>query len=163
MLSAARAIGAHRDHHVGPREPDQSHVVADDLVLAPLLERLVDAERVAEIHGAREELLGAIDAVRGQQLLGAQHAERLEDLGADLVLSAVAARGRRQHDSQPLALALHRQQRVVFVVWMRGDVHHRADGRELAEHEREGHLAALIGQPGCGWAGQAAKSDEGRE
>jgi len=92
MLSAAGAIGAHRDHHVGPREADQPHVVADDLVLAPLLERLVDAERVAEVHCAREELLGAVDAVRSQQLLGAQHAERLENLGADLILSAVAAR-----------------------------------------------------------------------
>ena len=103
MLAAAGAVGPHRDHHVGPREPDQPHVVADDLVLAPLLERLVDAERVAEVHGAREELLGAVEPVRGQQLLGAQHAERLEDLGADLVLSAVAARGRRQHDAQSLA------------------------------------------------------------
>ena len=39
-------------------------------------------------------------------------------------------------------------------ILMRGDVHDRADGRELAEHEREGHLAALIGQPGSRWAGQ---------
>ena len=35
--------------------------------------------------------------MNGQQLLGAQHAERLEDLRPDLVLAAVAARGGDEH------------------------------------------------------------------
>ena len=45
----------------GPDRPDQPDVVAEDLLPAPLLERLVDAERVAEVHGAREVLLGAVE------------------------------------------------------------------------------------------------------
>ena len=144
VLPAAGAVGAHRDDHVGPRHANQPDVVAEDLVVAPLLERLLDAEREAEVHGAREELLGAVEAVRGQQLLGAQHAERLEQLRADLVLAAVAARRRREHDAQPLPVALHRQQRVVLVVGMRGRVHDRADGGELPEHQREPRLAPRI-------------------
>ena len=63
---------------------------------APLLERLVDAERVAEIDGAREVLLRAVEAMQRRELLRPQHAERLENLGADLVLPAVAARRRRE-------------------------------------------------------------------
>ena len=90
MLTPAAQIRPHRDQHVGSRHADQPHVVAEDLVLAPLLERLVDAERVAEVDGAAEHLLGAVEAVRGAQLLAAQHAKRLEQLGADLVLPAVA-------------------------------------------------------------------------
>ena len=131
-------ITSGRDH------ADQAHVVADDLVLAPLLERLVDAERVAEVHGAREVLLRAVEAVQRPQLLGAQHAERLENLGADLVLSAVAARGRRQHDAQPWPWLCITSSPLFSSSGCAVDVHDRADGRELAEHEREPRLAPRI-------------------
>src|SRR4029079_14857552 len=60
VLSAAGAIRPHRHEHVGPRESNQADVVTDDLALAPLVERLVDAEREAEIDGSREELLRPI-------------------------------------------------------------------------------------------------------
>ena len=61
-----------------------------------------------------EELLGTVVMVRGEQLFGPQHAERLEELGAYLVLSAVAACRRREHHAKPLPVALHRKQAVVL-------------------------------------------------
>ena len=145
VLAAAVQVGTHRDQHVRSRHADQPHVVAEDLVLAPLLERLVDAERVAEVDGAAEHLLGAVEPVRRAQLLAAQHAQRLEQLGADLVLAAVASGGRGQNHAQPLPVALPGQQRVVLVVGMRGDVHHRAGDGELAEDQLQAHQAPLVG------------------
>ena len=53
------------------------------------------------------------------QLLGPEDAERLEDLRADFVLSAVAARGRRERRPVTLAPVQHHEQRVVLVVGMR--------------------------------------------
>ena len=72
MEAAGSAAAEKADDHVGPDGADVAHVVADDFVVAPLLDRLLDAERVAEVHRAREELLRAVEAVDGEQLLGAR-------------------------------------------------------------------------------------------
>src|ERR1051326_3449228 len=102
MLSAGVAGRRQRDDHVRTNRANQSNVVRRELVAAPLLERLLDAERVAEVDGAREVLLGAVEAVQRGELACAQHAERFEDLRTDLVLPAVAARRRRQRGPLPL-------------------------------------------------------------
>ena len=102
MLPAAVAVGREPGDDVGTDRPNQPDEIADDLVAAPLLERFLDAEREAEVDGAREVLLGAVEPVHRRELLGPQHAERLEELGADLVLAAVAARrGRERGPDSP--------------------------------------------------------------
>ena len=120
MLPAAGAVGPQAEDHVGTNHPNQPDEVADDLVAAPLLERLFDAEREAEVDGAGEVLLRAVEAVERGELLGPQHAERLEDLRADLVLAAVAAGRRRQRGAIALPAVQHHQQAVVLVVGMGG-------------------------------------------
>ena len=163
VLAAPSAVGAHREHHVRPRRANQADVIAKDLVLAPLLERLVDAERQAEVHGAREELLGAVAPMRSQQLFRTQHAERFEDLGTDFVLPAVATRCRGEDYSQPLPAALHRHQAVRLVVRVRGDVHDGADRRQLTQHQRERHFAALGGDSGRREDGAGGKKGRARD
>ena len=111
MLAAAVAAAEEPGDDVGPQRPDVADVVADDLVVPPLLDRFLDAEREAEVDRAREELLRAVEAMHGQQLLGAEDAERLEQLRPDLVLPAVAAGRRHEHGSHALSLPEHRQQR----------------------------------------------------
>jgi hypothetical protein len=71
------------------------------ILRAPLGQRLVDAEGVAEIHGAGEVLVGAVEPVCREQLFGAQHRERFEQLGTDLVLAALAARGGHERRPEP--------------------------------------------------------------
>ena len=88
--------------------------------MAPLLDRLLRAEREAEIDGAREVLLGAVPAMRRQQLLGPQDADRVEQLRADLVLPAVAARRGDERDAHPEPARVQRQHGVVLVVGVRG-------------------------------------------
>ena len=124
------------------------------------LERLIDAERVAEVDGAREHLLGAVEAVCRAQLLGTQDAERFEQLGADLVLPAVAARGGREDHAQALSLTLLRQQRVVLVVGVRGDVHHRSGGSELAEDQLQSDQSPLVGDRAGGGNGTSEGESE---
>ena len=116
MLAAAVAAAEEAGDDVGADGADVADVVADDLVVPPLLDRFLDAEREAEVDRAGEVLLGAVEAVHREQLLGAQHAERLEQLGTDLVLPAVAARRGDEHGPHPLAVPEHRQQPVVLVV-----------------------------------------------
>ena len=137
MLAAAGSAGRQRDDHVGPDHPDQPHVVGDDLVLPPLLERLFDAEREAEVDGSREVLLGAVEAVERVELLRPQHAERLEQLGSDFILPAVAARRRRQRGAISLTAIQQHQQRVVLVVGMRGRVQEDAGVRQMTKREAE--------------------------
>src|SRR5204862_3878336 len=120
MLAAARAAGHERDHDVGADHSNEPDEVARDLVASPFLERLVDAERVAEVDGAGEVLFGAVEAMKRRELLGAQHAERFEELGTDLVLSAVAAGRRRQRGALALSAVEHPEQAIVLVVGMRG-------------------------------------------
>ena len=104
VLAAASAVGRHRDDDVRAHHADEAHDVGEDLVLAPLRERLLDAERVAEVDRAREELLGAVDAVRREQLLGAQDREREALLGAEVVLPALAARQGQLDDARAEAV-----------------------------------------------------------
>ena len=101
------------------------------------LQRFLDAERKAEIDGAREVLFGAVEAVHREQLLRPQHGQRLRELGADLVLTAVAAGGGHEHRPHPLPVAEHREQRIVLVVGMRRRLHERRDGLELADGEAQ--------------------------
>ena len=133
MLAAADAGRAEPGHDVGTNRADHADEVAEHLVVPPLLERLLDAEREAEIDGAREVLLGRIEAMQRRQFLRPQHAERLEDLGADLVLAAVAAR--RRDERRPVALAAveHHQQPVVLVVGMRRRHHEDAGVAEMTQ------------------------------
>src|SRR5919106_6998459 len=130
VLPAARAVGPHHQNHVGTRLADQTNVVAHDLVLAPLLERLLDAEGVSKVDGAGEELLCTVEPMGCEKFLRAEHTQCLEQLGTDLVLTAVAASGCREHHSESLSMALHRQERVVLVVGMSGRMHDGADRRK---------------------------------
>ena len=137
VLPAARSAGAHGRDHVGPQGADQAHQVVQDRVAPPLVERLFAAERVAEVDGAGEELLGPVQAVRGQRFFGPQHGQGVEQLGADLVLPAFAAGGGDEGGAHPLAVAQQRQQPVDLVVGMRGDRRERPDVVELAQHQSE--------------------------
>ena len=137
MLAAAAPLRRHGGDHVGPDGANHPDEVAEDLVPAPPLEGLLDAEGVTEVDGAGEVLLGAVQPVRGVQLLGPQHRQRVEQLGADLVLAAVAARRRQQHGAVALASRQSRQQGIVLVVGMGHDRHEGTGAVELAQGDAE--------------------------
>ncbi len=122
VLSAASAVRTHRDDDVGSERPDVAHEVSENLLPSPLLERLLLAERVSEVDRAREVLLRAVETVGGQQFLGAEHTQRIEELRADLVLTAVAARRRDERHPCADVARIERQRRIVLVVGVRGHV-----------------------------------------
>ena len=124
---------------------------------APLLERLVDAEREAEVDRAGEVLLGAVEAVQRGELLGPQHAERLEDLGADLVLPAVAARRRRERGAIALAAIEHHQQPVVLIVGMRGRHHEDAGVAQVTQREAKRDVPLRFRRAGRPASARAAR------
>ena len=147
MLPAAVTVRTHPRNHVWPDGPDHPHEVGQYLLSAPLLERLVPTEGVAEIDGAGEILLGPVEPMGGQQLLGAQRRQRIEELGPDLVLPAVAARSRDKCGPDAFALAQQGQHPVVLVVGMRGRHHERAGGVELAQHQtKRGPTVDAVGR-----------------
>ena len=137
VLASVVAGRAHREDDVRADHPDEPDVVGRDLVLAPLLERLVDAERVAEIHGAREVLFRAVEPMERRKFLRAQHAERFENFGADLVLPAVSPCGRGERRPEALSPIEHDQQPVVLVVGMGRRFHHDARVGEVPQSEPE--------------------------
>jgi len=63
MLTAAVAAADEPRDDVGTRGADVPDEIADDLVVPPLQDGLLEAERVAEINRAREELLCAVEPV----------------------------------------------------------------------------------------------------
>ena len=146
VLTAAGSVRAHRHDDVGPQGPDMTHEVAENLLPSPLLERFLLAERIAKVHRAREVLLGAIEAVCRQEFLGAENAQRVEELRADLVLSAVAARGGDERHPRPDVPRVERERRVVLVVWMRGHVRDRPDRRQLPQRQRQGRCPRQVGE-----------------
>jgi hypothetical protein len=144
MLTAAGPGRRQTGDHVGTDGSNQADVIAENLLPSPLLERFIDAEREAEVHGAREVLLGAVEAVQGLELLRPQHAERFEDFRSDLVLPAVAARRRRQRGAISLTAVQHHEQRVVLVVGVRRRHHEDAGVVQMTQHQTEGGVPLLL-------------------
>src|SRR5262249_18512958 len=80
MLATATTGWREAGDDIRTNRPDQPHVVAENFVTPPLLERFLDAEGESEVDGAREVLLGAVEAMDRCELLGSQHPERFENL-----------------------------------------------------------------------------------
>jgi hypothetical protein len=80
-----------RDDHVRAELADHAHDVAKDGLPVPDTQGFLGSLRVPEVLRAGEVLLPAVQPARGEQLLRARHAEGLAELGAEQVLSAVAA------------------------------------------------------------------------
>ena len=114
--------------------------------LVPLGAGFADRLGEAEVERAGEELIAAVERPRLQQLLGANHAERVEQLGADDVLAALAAIERQIGHARVIAARQPRDQRRVLVVGMRAGVH-RAGGRPqpLSSLDEPGRAAAVDG------------------
>ncbi len=146
VLSPASAVRTHRDDDVGSEHPDVADEISEDLLLTPLLERLLLAERVAEVDRSREVLLRAVETVGGQQFLGAEHTQRIEELGTNLVLTAVAAGRRDERHACADVARIERQRRIVFVVRVRGHVDDRTDRRQLPQRQRQGRRAGQVGE-----------------
>ena len=162
MLAAAATSWRQGGHDIGTDGADHPHEVAEDLLPAPPLEGLLDAEGVAEVDGAGEVLLGAVQPVGGVQLLGPQHRQGVEQLGADFVLPSVAARRREQHGAVALPPGQLRQQRVVLVVGMGHDRHEGAGAVELAQGHSECR-PSLTGRERLGVGGpETAGADQER-
>src|SRR5262245_20445081 len=94
VLSTARSRWCQAGDDIRAHCANQPDEVAEDFFPAPLLERLLDAERKAEIDRPREVLLGPVETMNRGEFFGSKYAERFEQLGTDLVLAAVPSGGR---------------------------------------------------------------------
>jgi hypothetical protein len=149
-----------RDQHHRPLGADHAHHVAQHVLLAPLLERLLEALGEAVVHDRREVLLvDAVVTVGVEQLLGADQAQAVEQLRADRVVAGLAAVQRQQRHARAPAAREQRQHPAVLVVRVRGGVH-RAGRRLQLEQLLPGPRSPLVGRQllrGC------ARGERGRE
>jgi len=118
-----RAVDAHDPDHL-----------AQDVLLAPLLQGLVEPFGEAVIDDAREVLLvDAVVAVGQEQLLRADEAEAVEQLGADRVVSRLPPVQREESDPRAQAAADPGQDPAVLVVRVGGRVHRARRRPQLQE------------------------------
>jgi hypothetical protein len=118
-----------RDQHEGTLCANHPNDVAQNVLMAPLLERLIEPLGKPVVDHAREVLLvDAVVSIRNQELLRPNQADGIEQLRADGVVTGFASIQRQQRHARTLATAQHRQHTAVLVVGMRGRVH-RARGR----------------------------------
>ena len=117
-----RAIGSNDANHV------PKHVLA-----APLLERLVEALGESIVGDAREMLVDAVVAIGDEQFLGADEAERVEELRANRVVARFAARQGQEGHARAQAATEHRQHPAVLIVWVSGGVHGARGRLQLAQ------------------------------
>ncbi len=176
----AAGLERQREDQVGPEGAHARHHVAQGALAPPAPEGLVHAEREAELEGPREELLGAVEAVSGLQLLAAQQPQRFEELGPQRVLATLATGQGQQPHAQASAARELGQHAVGLVVGVGRDVQHAAGHRqppqgqpqadapvvdrelrlrgETGERRRQGHGA----QDGPGGAPAAQDDGNGR-
>ncbi len=121
------------NNHVGAVTTNHPNDVGKDRIMAPLGDGLVGGFREAEVDGAREELLRAIDAAGVQQLLRANQPQRRALLRAEHVLAAFPAGHRKIRRAHVASLGEIRQQLAALVVGMGGDGQHRAQFVQLQQ------------------------------
>ena len=127
-----------------PERANHRHHVRQDRILRPVLERLVERLRESEIERAREVLVAAVDAPRGEQLLGANHPEHRAELVADQILPAVAAREREIRRLDVARLGEPGDELRVLVVGVRADHQHARGGAESCDQLAQRSGAALL-------------------
>ena len=90
-MPIARRAAEDRDDDLGPEPADDPHDVLEYRILRPMGPGVSQGLREPEIVGPGEELLGAVEAARGQQLLGPQQAECRPELATDQVLTPITS------------------------------------------------------------------------
>ena len=84
-----------RDDDLRSELSNNTDEIPKHLFMAPFFESFVRALGKTKLVDRRKELLRVICTAGGKQLLSADHAERLEELGAKKILASVASRGRQ--------------------------------------------------------------------
>ena len=124
-VAVARSAVKAGDDDVRPVEPHDANAIAQHILLAPVLERLVHALRESEIGHAGKELVNAVISAGCQEFLGAHQAQRVEQLRSDEVRAAFAAVEREQPRTHALGAGEPGDERPVLIVRMSGGVKHR--------------------------------------
>lgn len=138
---AVGAAGLGREtgqNDVGLEAADDADHVADDFVAAPDALGVGVVFGETEIEGAGEKLLGTIEAAAGEEFLSAGDAEFVAELGADDVLTTVAAGEGEVGGAVAAAAGEPGEELGVFVVGMGGSVKDGAEFAELAQVEEGG-------------------------
>ncbi len=116
----------------GADDADGADGVVEDAVVGPLGEGFFLGLGEAEVDFGAEELGDAGVAVVGEELLGADEAERVFEVAGDVVLAAFAAGEGEVGDAGAEAAGVEGEHAAVFVVGMRDDVEDGGAGVELA-------------------------------
>ena len=126
----------------GAEEADGADGVVEDALVGPLGEGFFLGFGEAEVDFGAEELGDAGVAVGGEELLGADEAEGVFEVGGHGVLAAFAAGKREVGDAGTEAAGVEGEHAAVFVVGVSDDVEDGGSGVEPAEELLE-TMAAL--------------------
>jgi hypothetical protein len=137
VLPAAAGLEGQGQDDVRAEGPDHLHHVPERLLVAPLREGLFDAEGIAGLPGAAEELVHAVVAVDGGELLGAQHAEGERQLGPISFWPPSPRVIVSRPVVQPASPREGHQHAVVLVVGMRGHVEDAAGHAQTAQGQAQ--------------------------
>ncbi len=149
-LMVAVAVGGAADEDGGEDEraveADGADGVVEDAFVGPLGEGFFPGFGEAEVDDGAEELVGAGVAVFAEELLGANEAEGVVEVGGHEVLAAFAAVEGEHGDAGAEAAGLEGEEAAVFVVGVGDDEHHGGAGAELEEELLEGGGAVIDGE-----------------
>ena len=120
-VPVARSAGEDRHDDLRPEPADHREHVDEQRVPGPETERLVGGLGEAEIVRAREELAGAVELPRREQLLRADDAELGAELRPDQVLPAFAPAEREVGRPHPHAAGQDGEELGVLVVGVGAD------------------------------------------
>ena len=153
--------GKARHDHVRTKLPDDPHDVAQHLPPIPEPQCLLGRFGIAEVDRAGEELDAAVELARLEQFLGAGHAELGVELGADLVLPAVAPRQRKVAGAVAARPGEVGDQVRVLVIRVGGDVQQSSSRGEACELLAKGGTGG--GFPADGGTSGHERQDQGGE
>jgi hypothetical protein len=123
-VAVSRVALKTRDQDERPVDANHTHDIAQDRFLSPFFERLVEAFREPVVRNRREVLrVDAVVAIGGNQFVGTDQAERVEQLRPDRVVARFATGQGEQRHAGTVTPAEHRQHTAMLVVWMGSGVH----------------------------------------
>ncbi len=128
-------------------DADGADGVVEDALVVPLFEGFGLGLGEAEVDLGAEHLVDAHVAVGGEELLGAEEAEGVFEVGGHGILPAFAASEGEDGDAGAEAAGVVREHAAVFVVRVGDDEHKRGACVQPAQHlrEAEGVVGLAVG------------------
>ena len=143
-MAVGGSAGESRHDDFRPKLPNHTHKVAENLIVAPLLQSFFGRFRKSEFILRRKELLGSVEPSCRKQFFRTDDPKIFKQFRPQKVLAAISTRNRKIGGARTLPSRQPGKQCAVFVVRVGAGMKHAGNNIQSIQSLRESHGTAIF-------------------